>query len=135
MYSGGVWTDLGTLGGSQSRAYSVSSSGVVFGTSAIAGNTDRHAFMYADGVMTDLNTVLDSTGTGWDLQSAQLTSSGQIIGFGSIGGDYDSFLLTPTPGVGDSGAPEPGSIFLSIGGLGLIVQGIRRLGVGKESSL
>src|ERR1043166_2537722 len=123
------WTDLGTLGGSYSDAYSINTSGTVFGRAQIAGNAEFHAFMYSQGAMTDLNTLLDSTGIGWDLQSAQLTSSGQIIGYGYFNGTADSFLLVPSDvsaGNFSSSVPEPGSALMLVGGLGLIGTGRRR---------
>jgi len=129
LYSGGTWTDLGTLGGSYSDAYSINSSGTVFGRAQIAGNAEFHAFMYSQGAMTDLNTLLDSTGIGWDLQSAELTSSGQIIGYGYFNGNADSFLLVPSDvsaGNFSSSVPEPGSALMLVGGLGLIGTGRRR---------
>ena len=129
VYSHGTWIDLGTLGGSYSDAYSISSTGTVFGRAQIAGDAEFHAFMYSDGVMTDLNNALDATGLGWELESAQLSSSGQIIGCGYFNGQPSSFLLTPSglsAGGLSSSAPEPGSILLLIGGLGLIGAGRRR---------
>jgi probable HAF family extracellular repeat protein len=49
--------DLGTLGGSSSRATSVNNLGHVVGYAYLAGNTAYHAFRWASGTMTDLGTL------------------------------------------------------------------------------
>lgn len=45
--------DLGTLGGSYSRAYAISDSGFIVGVSSLASG-EQHPFLYQNGVMTDL---------------------------------------------------------------------------------
>jgi probable HAF family extracellular repeat protein len=55
-YSGGVMTDLGTLGGANSVAYSINNLGVVVGRSDISGGY-WHGFSYAGGQMTDLGVL------------------------------------------------------------------------------
>jgi probable HAF family extracellular repeat protein len=53
-------TDLGTLGGTYSRATSINDSGQVVGNSNIAGdpgNNIHHAFLYSNGTMIDLGTM------------------------------------------------------------------------------
>jgi probable HAF family extracellular repeat protein len=59
LYSNGIMTDLGTLGGSGSAGSSINDSGVVTGGAQIS-NGDYHAFTYSNGVMKDLGT---SSGT------------------------------------------------------------------------
>ena len=49
--------DLGTLGGSSSWASAINDSGQVIGSSYLAGDQNRHAFLYKDGKMTDLGTL------------------------------------------------------------------------------
>jgi probable HAF family extracellular repeat protein len=51
-------TDLGTLGGTASAAHAVNERGQVTGESALFGNHDVHAFLYAGGTMLDLGTLL-----------------------------------------------------------------------------
>jgi probable HAF family extracellular repeat protein len=53
------------------------------------------AFIWQNGVITDLNTLIPS-GTGWVLQQANgINDNGQIVGTGTIGGQAHAFLLTP----------------------------------------
>jgi probable HAF family extracellular repeat protein len=96
-YAGGSMTDLGTLGGNYSYANGVNNSNVVVGGSFTdASNTIYHAFIWATNTMTDLNTCLDATGTGWTLVEARaINDAGQIVGTGARGGATHGFLLTP----------------------------------------
>jgi probable HAF family extracellular repeat protein len=57
----------------------------------VVGELNGHAFHYHNGVLTDLNDVIQS-GTGWELGSAtDINDSGEIVGVGGGG----PFLLTP----------------------------------------
>ena len=47
-------TDLGTLGGIGSDAYSINSSGQVTGSSYAPGDSLKHVFLYSGGEMQDL---------------------------------------------------------------------------------
>jgi probable HAF family extracellular repeat protein len=49
--------DLGTLGGTESVAEGISDRGWVAGGATLAGNQSVHAFLWRDGVMTDLGTL------------------------------------------------------------------------------
>ena len=86
-------TDLGELGGGYSIANSINDAGVAVGTS------DNLAFVWESGSMRDLNTLIGS-GTLWQLNSATgINESGQIVGYGSLGGDpFRAFMLTPSAG-------------------------------------
>ena len=50
-------TDLGTLGGTSSVAYSVNARGWVAGTASLTGDTARHAVLWRKETMTDLGTL------------------------------------------------------------------------------
>jgi len=85
--------DLGELGGGYSIANAINDSGAIVGTS------DNRAFVWEAGAMRDLNTLIGA-GSSWQLASATgINELGQIVGFGSLGGDpFRAFLLTPTTG-------------------------------------
>ena len=53
------------------------------------------AFLWRNGEMTDLNTLIPA-GTGWILESAAgISDGGQIVGYGTLSGKRRAFLLTP----------------------------------------
>ncbi|MBX3736865.1 MAG: DUF3466 family protein [Candidatus Didemnitutus sp.] len=76
----GSFADLGTLGGTQSRALGVNSAGTVVGWSHLTGSTDYHAFAFAGGTMTDLGTL-----GGTLSQANDINSSGIIVGTSGTG--------------------------------------------------
>jgi hypothetical protein len=64
-----------------------------------------------------LNSLLDSTGAGWNLKQAHaINNLGQIAASGTFEGQDRAVLLTPTP--------EPASAVLLLGGAALL--GLRR---------
>lgn len=95
LWEKGTVTNLGTLGGSTSSAYSINNKGQVVGE-ANTSNYVRAAFLWHDGVMKDLNTLIPAS-SGWKLSYAtDINNKGQIIGQGSYNGQSRAFLLTPT---------------------------------------
>ena len=113
-------TDLGTLGGMNSYANAINSNGETVGYSWKTGVLGDYAFLYNDGLMTDLNTLIDPT-SGWTLESAQaINDNGWIAGYG-IGpdGQTQAFLLTPVP--------EPATLALTVVGLAGLVRFRNRL--------
>lgn len=79
LWTGSSMTDLGTLGGNQSYAQAVNDSDAVVGYSWISGNTATHAFLYANGVMMDLNSLLN-LGSAWTITAAYgIDDAGQIL--------------------------------------------------------
>ena len=90
--------DLGTLGGSGSHAVCINAKGQVVGWAHTTGDAAIHAFVYnsSNGLMIDLNSVIDPA-SGWTLAAATaINDSGQIVGGGTEpGGNDRAFLLTP----------------------------------------
>src|SRR4029453_11471849 len=95
LWSGGVMSDLGTLGGDASQAVSINASGKVVGWSRTVGSS-QHAFLYSSGGMQDLNDFIP-TSSGWELTFASgINEMGQIVGWGLINRQTHAFLLTPS---------------------------------------
>jgi probable HAF family extracellular repeat protein len=75
--------DLGTQGGG-SYGYATNNATQIVGLAFIAGNSALHPFLYSNGVMFDLNTLVDPA-SGWTLTDARdINGSGQISGVRSF---------------------------------------------------
>jgi probable HAF family extracellular repeat protein len=126
--AGGGMQDLGTLYGCDSDAKAINNSGQVVGSA-----TTRHgaqvqrkwlssgphspselpplwegvAFLYCDGSMTDLNTMIDPA-SGWHFTEAEaINDSSQIVGTGkNKAGKLHAFLLTPNATTTEAPKPE-----------------------------
>lgn len=86
-------TDLGTLGGSESRARAINDLTQIVG-SANTSTEIEHAFLWQEDVMIDLNDLLP-TNTGWQLNEARdINESRVIVGTGTIKGQTHAFLLS-----------------------------------------
>jgi probable HAF family extracellular repeat protein len=91
----GTMHDLDTFAGIYSVARGINNSGEIVG-SAFVNEDDYHAFIRQNGVMRDLNSLLDASAAGWVLEEAYaINDLGQIIGTGSFGGQTHGFLLSP----------------------------------------
>jgi probable HAF family extracellular repeat protein len=96
IFRNSVLTDLGTLGGGFSSSWMINNASQVVGVSANSAG-QRHAFVWANGVMVDLNSVLPA-GSGWELTGAYfINDNGQIAGDGLYQGQPSWYLLTPRP--------------------------------------
>lgn len=86
--------DLGTLtGGTQSFAYGINNIKQIVGASDFQG-TGLRAFIYEQGVMKDLNTLIPAN-SGWKLIAARaINDNGQIVGEGVFNNQQRAFLLT-----------------------------------------
>ena len=87
--------DVGTLGAYPTFANGINDEGVVVGESRKKRCASSRAFIWQDGVMTDLNSLV-SHSSGWTLYAAAaINSRGQITGYGRGPAGEHAFLLTP----------------------------------------
>jgi probable HAF family extracellular repeat protein len=113
MYSGGAMTAL-PVPGTESYGGDINDWGHVVGAMRAGGGfSNFHAYIFADGVATNLNSLIPA-GSGLHLVSASgINNAGQIVGlaFDARGG-YHAFLLNPAaPGtpvinIGDTSVTE-----------------------------
>jgi uncharacterized repeat protein (TIGR01451 family) len=89
IYTGGKVQDIGTLDGVRGIAWGVNNMGQVVGESG------GHAFLYSNGVLSDLNTLIPAN-SGWVLTRANaINNKGEIVGEGTYKGQVNhGFLLT-----------------------------------------
>ncbi|HZT41867.1 MAG TPA: hypothetical protein VFA07_06740 [Chthonomonadaceae bacterium] len=85
VYSGGNITPIGTLGGSDSAARAINSSGSIVGAAAISGTNELHAVLDSNGQMTDLGTL----GGTFSVATA-INSIGQITGYADVPTDSNN---------------------------------------------
>ena len=91
LYSGGVLTDLGSLGG-DSMATAINNNGQIVGESNLGGSD--HAFLFSGGVMGDLGTL-----GGNDSNAISLNARGQVVGSSSLTGDHARHAFLYSEGV------------------------------------
>jgi len=89
LYSGGVMTDLGTLGGGESNGLGINNSGEAVGW-ALTADGSTHAFLHNGKMMIDLGTL------GGDYSVAHdINDSGDVVGHSrSANGDVRAFLYS-----------------------------------------
>lgn len=122
LYDGTKMNDLGVANGfTSSAAEAINSSGQVVGKlygklSSGSGAYVQHAFIYSNGIMTDLNTLLpaNSAFSSYILNEATgIDDQGRIVGVGSLNGKRIGFSLTLQT------VPEPSTLAL-FGVLGVL---------------
>ena len=103
--------DLGTLGGSRSWASAINDSGQVVGYSYLAGDQNKHAFLYKDAKMTDLGTL-----GGTSSVAKGINKSGQVVGWSdNSSGQRHAFLYDSANGMKDLNDLIPADSGWSIG--------------------
>jgi probable HAF family extracellular repeat protein len=100
LYSEGMFTAIGPVDSPYTVAFDINERGHVVGSTWVVDNHsfcrecfEPRAFLYQNGVLTNLNTLLPS-GSEWTLVYAfGINNKGEIIGQGLIHGEYHAFLL------------------------------------------
>jgi probable HAF family extracellular repeat protein len=91
--------DLGTLpGDDQAEAHGVNASGQVVGSSfaTTPSGVIERAFLYQNGAMAELSTLLDPSDAGWTVNRAVgINNSGQIIAVATNNGQQRAIVLMP----------------------------------------
>lgn len=110
LYDNGAMKDLGTLTGETSQAYSINNK------AQIVGEDSAGAFLYEDGRLVDLNSLIDPS-LGIDLFSADAINDAGVIvarGTSNATGRYlAGFVLTPAE---TAPVPEPRSFAITAAG-------------------
>lgn len=112
MYRQGNMLRLGDLGGGVSAANDINNHGTVVGWATLP-LAQRVGFIYLDGEMIDLNTLVDPA-SGWHiLEASAVNDAGQILAFAcGTNAPCNYLLLTPVP--------EPAAWTLLLGGLPML---------------
>lgn len=95
----GTTIDLGTLPGfTQTSVWAVNNAGQMVGSVSSDVSTLLNAFVYTGGTLYNLNDLVVGAGQ-WEFLSVAfgVNNSGQITGYGRIGGQFRGFILTPLP--------------------------------------
>ena len=97
----GGFQDLGALGLTDSQASDINQAGLIVGHAFGEDSTGTFAaksFVYANGVMTDLLTLV-APGSGWTelFQANGVNDLGQIVGAGVFNGEIRGYVMTPVP--------------------------------------
>ena len=123
--------DLGTLGGGLSSAVAINSLGWVVGESTTTDDVLMHPYLYADGKLSDLNSLILPDIALTLERVVGINDAGQIIAYGTDANDYPhGFLLSPD-GSSTLPAPIPEPTTLSLFGLILAGASALRLAVGR----
>ena len=116
LYEGGAYQALGTLSGGFTSARAINEKGWIVGESEVASGVPQpsRAFLWRNGRMRDLNTLLDpGAAQHWTLHYAMdVNDRGQIVGLGMVDGLTRAFIATPVS--------EPDTWALLLAGLGSV---------------
>jgi probable HAF family extracellular repeat protein len=90
LWENGVFTDLGTFGGTRGHAVKINDAGQIVGDANFVGDSTWHASVWQHGVMSDLGTVGgDGCSVGYDINSR-----GEAVGYSGAcdGSTFRAFL-------------------------------------------
>jgi probable HAF family extracellular repeat protein len=97
LWQGGRMRGIGTLGGSWSEGSAINAGGEITGLAYLPGDLKAHAFLWKDGAMADLGTLMHSDGFSWGLA---INASGTVVGLSQsdVEGTYvdDAFVYDGT---------------------------------------
>jgi probable HAF family extracellular repeat protein len=108
LYDGhGGWTDLGTLGGTDTYAHAINNAGQIIGGSISGEYSDDRAFIYSKGTMTDLGFLPG----GYQSHANGINSAGDVVGDACTGGDSEphAFLYRNGTMIDLNGLIDPAS--------------------------
>ena len=116
--------DLGTLGGTFGLAFGINDKGQVGGFANLPGDTAQHAFVYANGVMTDLGTLGGPNSAAYEGPTEALQAGGlaetstpdpngeDFCGYGDnlicLGFSWQNGVMTPLDTLGGNNAQGGG---------------------------
>jgi probable HAF family extracellular repeat protein len=101
IYSGGATAYLGSGISEALFAKGINNGGQVVGSDQSLAGGPQYGFLYAGGVILDLNTLVDLSGSNFSHLSdaTAISNTGCIVGTGTTkNGNSHAYLLTPTPG-------------------------------------
>lgn len=110
LFHAGTMQDLGTLGSDvgpvHTSAIAINNNGLILGNATNPYGADLGAFLYTNGAMADLQSLVVNGGDGWSqLVASGLNDAGEIVGTGTVDGGTRGFLLVPTQTAGAGPGP------------------------------
>jgi probable HAF family extracellular repeat protein len=94
LYADGVLRGIGPMGNFQADASAINDAGQIAGSAFVPDTTgipDWHAFLYSEGSLTDLGTLIGSANS----HAFDLNNSAQVVGLSAAqGGQYHAFLYS-----------------------------------------